>query len=188
MNNWKAQLADLYKQHSKQQKDTKGTKSQGDTVINYKGRAGYNDAGIPIGAAARKKSELNKKRYAGRKGSYHFSPLKQINDAAAELGKKYRYKNPEHVNIVKEAVEIAKERIENKNKQVTQRRADNELSKRSWSSSNSFAPIPRRNYNYYGSPSDDDGSIEVVPARTERKVEYKNKVWEEVARLRKKYR
>ena len=78
MNNWKAQLADLYKQHSKQQKDTKGTKSQGDTVVNYKGRAGYNDAGIPIGAAARKKSDLNKKRYAGRKAviiSRHLNKL-----------------------------------------------------------------------------------------------------------------
>ena len=40
--------------------------------------------------------------------------------------------------------------------------------------------------NYYGSPSVDE-TIEVKPTYTEKKVTYKNKVWEEVHRLKKLY-
>ena len=40
--------------------------------------------------------------------------------------------------------------------------------------------------NYYGSPSVDE-TIEVKPTYTEKKVNYKNKVWEEVHRLKKLY-
>ena len=40
--------------------------------------------------------------------------------------------------------------------------------------------------NYYGSPSVDE-TIEVKPTYTEKKVIYKNKVWEEVHRLKKLY-
>jgi len=40
--------------------------------------------------------------------------------------------------------------------------------------------------NYYGSPGVDE-TIEVKPTYTEKKVTYKNKVWEEVHRLKKLY-
>ena len=40
--------------------------------------------------------------------------------------------------------------------------------------------------NYYGSPNVDD-TIEVQPTYTEKKTKYKNKVWEEVHRLKKIY-
>ena len=187
-------IKNLYKLHSKKQKDTKGTKNKFDSKENFRGKKGFSDSGIPLTAKTQSKQKANKDRYAGRKGSYHFSPLKRINDAAAELGKKYRYKNPEHVAIVREAVEIAKDKIENGKKLKTKTLSDDQRSNRHWnrptySPDMSTGERARRFTNPYESIEDqDDGSVEVMPTRTERKVEYKNKVWEEVARLRKKYR
>jgi hypothetical protein len=53
---------------------------------------------------------------------------------------------------------------------------------------NTFAPVVRKqHYNYYEVGTIDDGSVEVEPTPIEKEVKYKNKIWEEVARLKKKY-
>jgi len=189
MADWKKQLAEMYGKLSEQQRNTKGSKGRGDTITNFKGKLGYNDAGIPISEKTRREKELNRKRYAGRKGQYHFSHLKRINDAAAELGRKYRYKNPEHVKIVTEAVELAKDKIEDQKKEKTKAFADAARSKRNLDYRvNTFAPVVRKqHYNYYEVGTIDDGSVEVEPTPIEKEVKYKNKIWEEVARLKKKY-
>ncbi len=112
---WKQQLAELYKKMSKDQKDKKGTTTTKDQLFNYKNKKGFSDAGIPITEKAVRDKQRNRSNYLGhQKSRYHFSRLRQINDARYELGRKYRYKNPEHVRIVERAVQIAKEEIEGK--------------------------------------------------------------------------
>jgi len=180
---WKDQLATLYKAHSKKQKDTKGLKSKFETQVNFKGRQGFSDSGVALTAKTLTTQKANRDRYANRKGRYHFTPLKRINDAAAELGKKYRSENPEHVKIVKEAVKIAQEKIENISNLVTTPK----IKHTGYKQDRGYAPTPIRSYNYYGYDADND-SIEVTPAPIERKTTYKNKVWEEVARLKKQYK
>jgi len=190
-------IKNLYKLHSKKQKDTKGTKNKFDSKENFRGKKGFSDSGIPLTAKTQSKQKANKDRYAGRKGSYHFSPLKRINDAAAELGRKYRYKNPEHVRIVTEAVEIAKNKIENEKKATTTKLADDARSKRSY---NAPAYVPdtsfktNKNYDYYddfGGKGVEDGSVEISQRAIDRitskeEPQFKNKIAESIWRLKNK--
>ena len=66
---------------------------------------GFSDSGIPLTDAAAKKQQKNKSSYNSRKGNYHFSKLRVINDARAEVSRKYRMTNPEHAELVKKITE-----------------------------------------------------------------------------------
>ena len=63
MNDWKAQLAELYKGYSTQQKNKKGETHKGDTIENFRGKKGFNDVGIPLSPKAAKKQQRNRSNY-----------------------------------------------------------------------------------------------------------------------------
>ena len=63
MNDWKAQLAQLYKGLSTQQKNTKGEVNKFDRASNFRGKKGFNDTGIPLTPKAVKKQRKNRAGY-----------------------------------------------------------------------------------------------------------------------------
>ena len=63
MNDWKSQLAELYKGYSTQQKNTKGELNKFDKQENFKGKKGFNDTGIPLTPKAAKKQQRNRSNY-----------------------------------------------------------------------------------------------------------------------------
>ena len=64
MNDWKSQLAELYKGYSTQQKNKKGVTHKGDTIENFRGKKGFNDVGIPLSPKAAKKLQRNRTSYS----------------------------------------------------------------------------------------------------------------------------
>jgi len=63
MNDWKAQLAKVYKVYSTQQKNKKGEVNKFDKASNFKGKKGFNDTGIPLTPKAVKKQRKNRAGY-----------------------------------------------------------------------------------------------------------------------------
>jgi hypothetical protein len=63
MNDWKSQLAELYKGYSTQQKNTKGEPHKGDSLENFRGKKGFNDTGIALSPKAAKKQQHNRSSY-----------------------------------------------------------------------------------------------------------------------------
>ena len=57
MADWKNQLKDLYKSYSTNQKNIKGTQHKFDRQVNFRGRLGVNDTGIPLTPKAAKKAK-----------------------------------------------------------------------------------------------------------------------------------
>jgi len=74
MNDWKAQLAEIYKSYSTQQKNKKGEDNKFDKEKNFKGKSGFNDTGIPLTPKA-----ANKQR-RGRSSYRYPNHLKRINE------------------------------------------------------------------------------------------------------------
>ncbi len=61
---WKDQLSELYKRHSKNKKDKKpGAAAAKDNLENFRGRKGFNDTGIPLTERAAKQQRRNKLSY-----------------------------------------------------------------------------------------------------------------------------
>jgi hypothetical protein len=174
MSDWKDQLKSLYTVLRDKQKAAKpDTSTKFDKEINFRGRAGYNDVGLPISPKTIAQKNKNKSIYAARAKAKYWaagSQLRNINDrrkADAQLkhtGKEFRHdpKIPEPLEFKPAAMEP-----------VT----------RSYVSS---IPTPRKRiYNYYD-PITVDDSVEVIPNRTEPKLIFKNKIEEEIYRLSKK--
>ena len=63
MNDWKAQLAEIYKSYSTQQKNKKGVESKLDKETNFRGKSGFNDTGIPLTPKAATKQRRNRSSY-----------------------------------------------------------------------------------------------------------------------------
>ena len=78
MNDWKAQLKELYGKHREVQKSKALTKerSKFDSVVGWKNKKGFSSMGIPLTGKAAKQQQKNKASYRYR---YHGSRLEQIN-------------------------------------------------------------------------------------------------------------
>ena len=63
MNDWKAQLAEIYKGYSTQQKNKKGVDNKFDKEQNFKGKSGFNDTGIPLTPKAATKQRRGRSSY-----------------------------------------------------------------------------------------------------------------------------
>jgi len=63
MNDWKAQLAEIYKGYSTQQKNKKGEDNKFDKEQNFKGKSGFNDTGIPLTPKAANKQRRGRSSY-----------------------------------------------------------------------------------------------------------------------------
>ena len=77
MNDWKAQLREVAAVVREQQKNKKGVTEKFDTIKNFKGRTGVNDAGIPLTQKQIKKKQRNRLNYHYRYPQH----LKDLNDA-----------------------------------------------------------------------------------------------------------
>lgn len=172
MNDWKQQLKSVYEALRDKQKAAKPDAStKFDREVNYKGRAGYNDVGLPLSPKTIKQKNKNKSMYAARARAKYWSAgsqLKNINDRrAAEAAAKYSFKF--HGQEVPEALEFKAGPL-------------NLEPRRNYSSS--YMP-GNRNYNYYD-PITFDDSVEVIPNTQDLEPVFKNKIEEEIYRLKNK--
>lgn len=183
-NNWKHQLAELYKNLSKDQKDKKGTAAAKDNLENFRGRKGFNDTGIALTERAVKQQRNNRLSY--KKNNYAGSRLNFINDARAEAARQRRLENPDHKKRIDKVLEIADERIAEEKKQQQHAREVDRYRTRASESSNSF--FVGRVY----TGSNDPGAVEInldhhrYNSVLERDPVFKNKVEEEIWRLKNK--
>jgi len=172
MNDWKQQLKSVYEDLRDKQKAAKPDAStKFDREVNYKGREGYNDVGLPLSPKTIKQKNKNKSMYAARARAKYWSAgsqLKNINDRrAAEAAAKYSFKF--HGQQVPEALEFKAAPL-------------NLEPRRNYSSS--YMP-GNRNYNYYD-PITFDDSVEVIPNAQDVEPVFKNKIEEEIYRLKNK--
>ena len=172
MNDWKHQLRSVYEVIRDKQKAAKpDTSTKFDKEINFKGRAGYNDVGLPISPKTIKQKNKNKSMYAARAKAKYWSAgsqLRNINDrraadAAAKHGVKF------HDQEVQQPLEFKTPSIDP---------APRVNYPRSYSSRS-------RNYNYYD-PITFDDSVEVIPNAQDVEPVFKNKIEEEIYRLKNK--
>jgi len=63
MNDWKAQLAEIYKSYSTQQKNKKGIDNKFDKEQNFRGKNGFNDTGIALTPKAVAKQRRGRSSY-----------------------------------------------------------------------------------------------------------------------------
>tara|TARA_R100001463_G_scaffold32359_1_gene72611 strand:+ start:5939 stop:6436 length:498 start_codon:yes stop_codon:yes gene_type:complete len=101
MTSWKDQLQEAYKVMRDKQKALKpDTSSKFDSEKNYKGRAGFNDVGLPITAKTIKQKSKNRSMYAARAHAKYWaagSQLRNINEKRkADAIAKYGNKSVEH--------------------------------------------------------------------------------------------
>ena len=90
MNDWKSQLKEAYQVIRDKKKALKpDTSTKFDSEINFKGRAGYNDNGIPLSPKTIRQKNKNKSMYAARAKAKYWaagSQLKNINDQINKVG------------------------------------------------------------------------------------------------------
>ena len=172
MTDWKEQLKEAYQVIRDKKKSLKPeTSTKFDNEVNFKGRSGYNDTGIPLSPKTIKQKNKNKSMYAARAKAKYWSAgsqLKNINDRrVAEAAAKHGVKlSGQHVSGPLEF------------------------------KAPSVDPAPRasyprgyssrfRNYNYYD-PITFDDSVEVIPNTQDLEPVFKNKIEEEIYRLKNK--
>jgi len=165
MTDWKEQLKEAYQViRDKKKAEKPDTSTKFDSEINFKGRSGYNDTGIPLSPKTIKQKNKNKSMYAARAKAKYWSAgsqLKNINDRrAAEAAAKYSFKF--HGQEAPEALNLEPRR----------------------NYSSSYMP-GNRNYNYYD-PITFDDSVEVIPNTQNLEPVFKNKIEEEIYRLKNK--
>ena len=84
MTDWKEQLKEAYQVIRDKKKSLKPeTSTKFDNEVNFKGRSGYNDTGIPLSPKTIKQKNKNKSIYAARAKAKYWSAgsqLKNIND------------------------------------------------------------------------------------------------------------
>ena len=174
MSDWKDQLRSVYTVLRDKQKAAKPDSStKFDQEVNYKGRVGYNDVGLPISPKTITQKNKNRSTYAARAKAKYWaagSQLRNINDRRkADAQIKHLGKEFKNVPEVPEAIDF--------------KPATMEPVSRSYFLA-SHAPR-KRVYNYYD-PITVDDSVEVIPNRSEPKLIFKNKIEEEIYRLSKK--
>ena len=91
MNDWKDQLKEAYQViRDKKKAEKPDTSTKFDSEINFKGRAGFNDTGIPLSPKTIKQKNKNKSMYAARARAKYWaagSQLKNINDQRVAAAK-----------------------------------------------------------------------------------------------------
>jgi hypothetical protein len=114
-----------------------------------------------------------------------------INDARAEVSRKYRMTNPEHAELVKKITEKVYEESEKQKTEVIKKVSEQTTPKRfrytPLEDLKFSSPVPKRNYNYYD-PIVRDDTIEVTPANDVREPVFKNKIDEAIYKLKKEQR
>jgi len=183
MADWKEQLSELYQKHSKSKKDKKpGAATAKDNLQNFRGRKGFNDTGIPLTERAAKQQRKNKLSY--KKYNYAGSRLNFINDARAEAARERRLSNPDHKKRIDTVLEIADERIAEKDREQRQQREVYRFRNRESSNGSFFiGKVPAA----IGADRD-DGSVEIDLDRyrsVDQEPTFKNKVEESIYRLKK---
>jgi hypothetical protein len=177
MDDWREQLKNVYEVLRDRKKATKpSSTTKFDQEVNFKGRAGYNDTGIPLSPKTIKKKNKNKSMYAARARAKYWSAgsqLKNINDRrAADAALKYGVKAPEAM--------MPDPMVPDEFKPAPVTRFNTNYSRYNDSG------ITHKVYNYYDPVKADDGSIEVVPNRIITEPKFRNKVEEEIWRLKNK--
>jgi len=172
VSDWKDQLKEAYAAIRDQKKATKPqNKSAFDSEVNFKGRAGFNDAGIPLSPTTIKKKNKNRSAYAARARAKYYaagSQLRNINERRkADAAVKYGVKEQNPDFKIPDAVAPAP--------RVRFTFADT-------------LPSPTRQYY---DPIKFDDSIEVVPSTgnkysIDEEPRFRNKIEEEIYRLKKK--
>ncbi len=173
MSDWKDQLKEAYNVIRNKKKALKpDTSTKFDSEVNFKGRAGYNDTGIPLSPKTIKQKSKNKSMYAARAKAKYWaagSQLKNINDQrAANARTKYK--------------------IPNTHKPVD--RASGACFKAAPLARVNYPKFPdpiqrKKVYNYYD-PIYQDDTVEVVPTSSPKVVRFKNKIEEAIFRLKNK--
>jgi hypothetical protein len=172
---WQKQLKSVYETMRDKQKAAKPDSStKFDQEVNYKGRAGYNDVGLPISPKTIKQKNKNRSMYSARAKAKYWSAgsqLRNINDKRKSdaqirhLGKEFK-----NVPEVPDSIEFKPAAMEPVTKSFY-----------------SATPAPRNKvYNYYD-PITVDDRIEVIPNPPDREIKFRNKIEEEIYRLKNKY-
>jgi len=120
MIDWKDQLKEVATVLREQQKNKKSSKSKFDSLENFRGKKGFNDTGIALTEKTIKQQQKNKAGYRSR--NYEFSRLKIINDQRAADAKTKRMTDPKTKRQVDTLYKIADERIEEEDKNLQQQR------------------------------------------------------------------
>jgi len=178
MNDLKKQLKEAYAVLQQRQKNKKGVTEKFDTIGNFKGKKGVNDAGIPLTQKTIKKQQRNRLNYHYRYPAH----LKAINDAKHKAAlKRWGLENKKPIVNVPAA------------------RRSNTFHPPHYRAENSFTPTFQKRkklYIYYDNNfgNYDDGSVELDPNTVDaacssvihQELEFKNKVEEEIYRLKNK--
>jgi hypothetical protein len=172
MNDWKDQLKEAYQVIRDKKKALKpDTSTKFDSKINFKGRAGYNDTGIPLSPKTIKQKNKNKSMYAARARAKYWaagSQLKNINDQRAAAAKaKYQ-------------------QSANQDFKIQEPLDDCRVPYTPVQEPRYSPPVARKKvYNYYD-PITFDDSVEVIPNAQDVEPVFKNKIEEEIYRLKNK--
>ena len=172
MNDWKDQLKEAYQViRDKKKAEKPDTSTKFDSEINFKGRAGFNDTGIPLSPKTIKQKNKNKSMYAARARAKYWaagSQLKNINDQRAAAAKAKYQQSADQGSKIQDPLDDYRV---------------------------PYTPIPEpryaqpatRNkvYNYYD-PITFDDSVEVIPNAQDVEPVFKNKIEEEIYRLKNK--
>ena len=184
---WKKHLAELYKDHSKKQKDKKGITEPFSNVLGAKNVKGVSSVGIPITGKAARQQNKNKEKYrsAGR-GRYDFSRLKQINDARAEAARSHRMQDKKHRSEVQGLVDKFFDSIKDKKEDIVDE-VTGTKKPLSYKPERSFNRPKTFQKHFYWSKSEDD-YIEVEPAKEDPLglPRFKNKIEESIYWAKKK--
>ena len=175
MDDWKKQLKAAYEIIRKRQKAEKpNSNSKLDNVKNFKGRAGYNDVGLPITAKTIKHKNKNKSLYAARAAAKYNtagSQLRNINEKrkADAIAK---YKIPDAMtpdqNLFSQSSEVSRSIINYPSIRTNYFHCESNV---------------KKIYNYYDPIKADDGSIEIIPSKSHDEPKFKNKIEESIYRL-----
>ncbi len=194
MNDWQKQLKEIGAVLRKNQKDKKTNKSKFDSLENFRGRKGFNDTDIALTEKTIKQQRNNKSNYRSR--NYEFSRLKQINDQRAADAKARRMSDPKTKRQVDTIYKIADERIEEEDKNLQQQRRVDSFRHDPSCRSESMHLTGKPYSEIYSKGFNDieDGSVEFTANELDaacssvinQEPEFKNKVEEEIYRLKNK--
>tara|TARA_R100000908_G_scaffold39416_1_gene18269 strand:- start:35 stop:556 length:522 start_codon:yes stop_codon:yes gene_type:complete len=172
MSDWKIQLKEAYQVIRDKKKSQKpDTSTKFDSEINFKGRAGYNDTGIPLSPKTIKQKNKNKSMYAARARAKYWaagSQLKNINDQRAAAAKaKYQQSADQGSKIQDPLDDYRVPYTPTPEPRYSQPATRNKV------------------YNYYD-PITFDDTVLVTPNKITREVKFKNKIEEAIWRLKNK--
>ena len=172
MSDWKKQLQEAYAVIRDKKKALKpDTRSRFDSEKNYKGRLGINDVGLPITPKTIKQKNKNKSMYATRASAKYWSAgsqLRNINDRRAAAAKAKYQQSTDHGSKIQDPLD------------------DYRVPYTPIPEPRYLPPVARNKvYNYYD-PITFDDSVEVIPNAQDVEQVFKNKIEEEIYRLKNK--